>query len=78
MKTLNAVSSVLVIVGALNWGLVGIARFDLVAAIFGMQFGETSSLTSLVYVLVGVAAVVQAAMFTSTQRRSLGSPVPSR
>lgn len=78
MKPLNTVSSVLVIVGALNWGLVGIARFDLVAAIFGMQFGETSPLTSIVYVLVGVSALVQAAMFTSTQRRSLGSPVPSR
>lgn len=77
MKTLNAVSSVLVIVGALNWGLVGIAHFDLVAAIFGMQFGETSPLTSIVYALVGAAALVQAATFTSTQR-SLGSPVPSR
>jgi uncharacterized membrane protein YuzA (DUF378 family) len=78
MKILNVVSSVLVIVGAVNWGLVGIAHFDLVAAIFGMQFGETSAITSAVYVLVGLSGLFQAAMLPSTQRRSLGSPVHSR
>ena len=77
MKTLNAVSSVLVIVGALNWGLVGIAHFDLVAAIFGMQFGETSAITSLIYTLVAVSGVIQAVTLSSTQR-ALGSPVHSR
>jgi uncharacterized membrane protein YuzA (DUF378 family) len=77
MKTVNIISSVLVIVGAVNWGLVGLARFDLVAAIFGMQFGETSALTSAVYTLVGISGLIQAGILTSTQR-SLGSPVPSR
>jgi uncharacterized protein len=77
MKTLNAVSSVLVIVGALNWGLVGIAHFDLVAAIFGMRFGETSAITSLIYTLVAVSGVIQAVMLNPTQR-ALGSPVHSR
>jgi uncharacterized membrane protein YuzA (DUF378 family) len=77
MKTVNIISSVLVIVGAVNWGLVGLARFDLVAAIFGMQFGETSALTSAVYTLVGLSGLIQAGILTSTQR-SLGSPVPSR
>ena len=37
MKTLDVVAAVLLVVGGLNWGLVGIARFDLVAAIFGMH-----------------------------------------
>ncbi|MEN3339715.1 MAG: uncharacterized protein V7647_3391 [Acidobacteriota bacterium] len=78
MKTLNILSSVLVIVGAVNWGLVSIAHFDLVATLFGMQFGETSALTSVVYALVGISGLVQAGMLSSTPRRSLGSPVPSR
>jgi uncharacterized membrane protein YuzA (DUF378 family) len=77
MKTLNVVSSVLVIIGAVNWGLVGIAHFDLVAAIFGMRFGETSAITSLVYTLVAVSGVIQAGILGSTQR-ALGSPVHSR
>ena len=60
MKGLNAIAAVLVIVGALNWGLVAVARFDLVAALFGMHFGETSALTSIVYGLVGLAGAYQA------------------
>jgi uncharacterized protein len=60
MKALDVVASVLVIVGALNWGLVAVARFDLVAALFGMHFGETSALTSVVYGLVGLAGAYQA------------------
>ena len=38
MRTLDVVAAVLLVVGGLNWGLVGIAHFDLVAAIFGMRF----------------------------------------
>jgi uncharacterized membrane protein YuzA (DUF378 family) len=59
MKTLEVIAAVLVVVGALNWGLVAIARFDLVATIFGMQFGQVSTLTALVYGLVGLAGVYQ-------------------
>jgi uncharacterized protein len=57
MKQIDVIAAVLVVVGALNWGLVAVARFDLVAALFGMQFGETSALTSVVYALVGLAGV---------------------
>jgi uncharacterized protein len=46
-----------VIVGGLNWLLVGIAGFDLVAAITGNEFGETSPLSSIVYILVGISAI---------------------
>ena len=48
MKLIDVVAAVLVIVGALNWGLVAVARFDFVAALFGLSFaavppeGETS------------------------------------
>ena len=57
MKTVNILAGVLVIVGALNWGLVALAEFDLVATIFGMEFGETNALTRVVYGLVGLSGV---------------------
>lgn len=57
MRYINAIALLLVIVGGLNWLLVGVARFDLVAAITGDSFGETNPISSVVYVLVGLAAV---------------------
>jgi len=53
MKALKMIAIVLVIVGGLNWGLVGLFNFDLVAAIFGAM----SSLSRIVYDLVGLAAI---------------------
>ena len=55
MKTLNLLTLILTIVGGLNWGLVGVADFDLVAAIFG----DGSALARAVYVLVGLSALYQ-------------------
>lgn len=55
---LRTVALLLVIVGALNWLLVGLFGFDLVAAITGNSFGVKNVLSSLVYVLVGVAGIV--------------------
>ncbi len=69
MKTLDILAVVLLVVGGLNWGLVGIAHFDLVATVFGMKFGETSALSSVVYILVGLSALYQAASFKAIQRR---------
>lgn len=48
------IAMVLLIIGGINWGLVGLAQFDLVAAIFG---GEDSTLSRLIYILVGLAAL---------------------
>lgn len=56
VRALNIITLVLVIVGGLNWGLVGLFQFDLVAAIFG---GQNSALARIVYSLVGVSAVWQ-------------------
>lgn len=53
-KALHIISFALVIIGGLNWGLVGLFRFNLVEAIFGP---DTSALTRIIYVLVGVAAI---------------------
>ena len=56
MKALNIITLVLVIVGAINWGLVGLVQFDLVAAIFG---GEQAMLARIVYILVGLSGLYQ-------------------
>jgi uncharacterized membrane protein YuzA (DUF378 family) len=70
MRQLDVLATVLLIVGAINWGLVGLARFDLVATVFGMQFGETSALTSVVYGLVGVAGLYRAIAFKGAPRQA--------
>ena len=69
MKKLDTVVAILVVVGALNWGLVAIAHFDLVAAIFGMNFGQVSIASAIVYGLVGLAAVYQGLGWKAIQRR---------
>jgi uncharacterized membrane protein YuzA (DUF378 family) len=55
MRIVNTLTLVLIIVGGVNWLLVGLAKFDLVAAIFG----EMSPLSRLVYILVGLSALWQ-------------------
>ena len=55
MRLVNIVTLVLLIVGGLNWGLIGLFGFDLVAALFG----EMSALSRIVYTLVGISAVWQ-------------------
>src|SRR3990170_1183514 len=57
MRYLNALFLLLVIVGGVNWLLVGIANFDLVATLTGSSFGETNPISSIVYALVGISAV---------------------
>lgn len=58
MRYINALALLLVIVGAANWLLVGIAKFDLVAALTGTTFGQTNAISSLIYILVGVSGVL--------------------
>jgi uncharacterized protein len=70
MKGLNSVAGVLVIVGALNWGLVAIAKFDLVAWIFGEDFGSTNAASRIVYGLVGLAGVYLIAAFAGGRRHA--------
>ena len=56
MKALNVLTLVLVVVGALNWGLVGLFQFDLVAGLFG---GQDAALSRIVYALVGISGIYQ-------------------
>jgi uncharacterized surface protein with fasciclin (FAS1) repeats/uncharacterized membrane protein YuzA (DUF378 family) len=57
MRKLDLAAAALLIVGGLNWGLVAVAEFDLVAWLFGEEFGETNVVSRIVYGLVGLAAV---------------------
>jgi uncharacterized protein len=57
MNALKYIAGALVVVGGLNWGLVAIAEFDLVAWLVGEEFGETNAVSRIVYALVGLSAV---------------------
>ena len=66
MKQLDIVTAGLLVVGGLNWGLVGLADFDLVAALFG----EGSTFSRLVYILVGASALYYLYTATKMGRRT--------
>jgi len=53
MKALNAIALLLVIIGGINWGLLGAANYNLVAAIFG----DGTAMARFIYILVGIAAL---------------------
>jgi uncharacterized membrane protein YuzA (DUF378 family) len=75
MRKLDLAALILVIVGALNWGLIALAEFDLVAKILGMEFGETNALSRVVYGLVGLSGLWLAARATTiVGRTTSGSP----
>ena len=69
MKKLDIAAAVLVAVGGLNWGLVALAKFDLVATLVGLDFGQTNVASRLVYGLVGASAVYQVVQQHAIRRR---------
>jgi uncharacterized protein len=79
-RSIDLLAAVLLVVGGLNWGLVAVAKFDLVAWIFGLDFGQTNAASRIVYGLVGLAAVYEAlrlpALVRARSRRTTHS-VPS-
>ncbi len=78
MKRLNALAAILTIVGGLNWGLVGLFKFDLVAAVFGgMAFGEVNVASRVVYTLVGLSAAYLATQVPALVRGSEPTPAGS-
>ena len=54
METLQKICLVITIIGAVNWGLIGLFDFNLVTFIFG----DASVLTKIVYILVGIAGLI--------------------
>ncbi len=57
MRYLKPLFLLLVIVGGVNWLLVGLANTDLVAAVTGDSFGETNTISTVIYALVGISAI---------------------
>ena len=69
---MKALAAVLVIVGGLNWGLVAVANFDLVALITGAGgFGSKNVLGAVIYGLVGLAALYQILTWRNSSRRAV-------
>jgi len=62
MKTLQKCALILTIIGALNWGLIGLFEFDLVASLFG---GADQIISRIVYTLVGLAGIINLGLLFS-------------
>ena len=56
MNTIQKIALVFTVIGAINWGLIGIFNFNLVSALFGID----SFLTNLVYIIVGISGLINA------------------
>jgi uncharacterized membrane protein YuzA (DUF378 family) len=69
MKKLDILAAGLVAVGGINWGLVAVANFDLVATLVGLDFGETNAVSRVIYGLVGASAVYQILQQHAIRRR---------
>jgi uncharacterized protein len=65
MPTLAVLAQILLIIGGLNWGLIGLFDFDLVKSIFGGTVGIQSGASRIVYILVGLSAAVCAFLLTT-------------
>ena len=75
-RPIDVVALLLVIVGALNWGLVGLFEFDLVADIVGEEFGSVNVVSRAVYILVAVAGLYLVTLL-SRVGRSADQPTTS-
>lgn len=64
LNIVDTISLVLVIIGGLNWGLVGLLQYNLVEAILG-----ATTLAAIVYILVGLAAVYMAVISVKLERK---------
>lgn len=65
MKTLDVIVAILLVIGGLNWGLIGFFNFDLIGAIFG----DMSAFTRLIYCVVGISALYQIFQWKAIQNR---------
>ena len=57
LNPLEWLSAIILVVGGINWGLVGLFEYDLVASIFGETFGTTNTASRIVYIIVGLSAI---------------------
>ncbi|QKS72164.1 DUF378 domain-containing protein [Paenalkalicoccus suaedae] len=75
MNGLQKTALTLVIIGAINWGLIGFFRFDLVAAIFG---GQAAGLSRFIYALVGLAGLYCISLLFKPSEEYEEIPEPQR
>lgn len=73
MRTMDTIIAILLVVGGLNWGLVGLFNFDLVAGLLG----DGTALSRIVYAIVGLSALYQTLQWKAIQRRWGMAPVPA-
>lgn len=66
MKTLKYITLIIAIIGAINWGLIGLFDFNLVTALFGID----SLLTKLVYILVGISGIFILSLFSNISKEN--------
>ena len=59
MKAVDIIALILIIIGAINWGLIGFFQFDLVAAIFG----DMSTFSRIIYAIIGIAGLSSISFF---------------
>jgi uncharacterized membrane protein YuzA (DUF378 family) len=71
MKAFNVVTLMVVILGALNWGLLGLFQVDLIAALFG---GPQTALSRFLYILVGVSGIYQVIPLVSALSSDVENP----
>lgn len=75
MSGIQRFALVLAIIGAVNWGLIGFFRFDLVAAIFG---GQAAGFSRIIYALVGLAGLYCISILFKPDEELERSPLPER
>ncbi len=56
---LDIIALILIIIGAINWGLIGFFRFDLIASLFG----QLSAISRIIYAIVGIAGIYSLILF---------------
>ncbi len=73
MKVLDTIVLILVIVGSINWGLIALFRFDLVAILFAgtSAFGALSTFSRIIYGLVGLAGLYALSFFGKSRYTSI-------
>lgn len=67
MKTLDTLALILVIIGAVNWGLIGFFNFDLVASLFG----NMSAVSRVIYAIVGICGLYAISFFAKDRTNSI-------
>lgn len=72
MNVVKRIALTLVIIGAINWGLIGLFQFDLVAALFG---GQGTGLSRIVYTLVGISGILALGILFSPMQEDEGRSI---